>query len=100
MWPGDLDASFAKVGDPGQSNGSSYVSVGGFPASLIAGLTLGPSGFPFYGADTGGYRHSPATNELFVRWFEQTSLSTAMQIGNSASTVAWELGDNNVLALY
>ena len=45
------------------------------------GLTLGPSGFPFYGADTGGYRHSPGNRELFIRWFQQTALSSVMQVG-------------------
>jgi alpha-D-xyloside xylohydrolase len=86
MWPGDLDATFAKHAEPAQG----YISVGGLPASIIAGLSLGPSGFPFYGSDTGGYRHSPPDKEIFTRWFEQTSLSTVMQIGNSASTVAWD----------
>ncbi len=86
VWPGDLDATFAQHGE----SAGTYVSVGGLPASVIAGLTLGPSGFPFYGADTGGYRHSPPDKELFMRWFQQTALSSVMQIGNSASTVAWE----------
>jgi alpha-D-xyloside xylohydrolase len=86
IWPGDLDATFAKHAEPAQG----YVSVGGLPASIVAGLSLGPSGFPFFGADTGGYRHSPPDKEVFTRWFEQTSLSSVMQIGNSASTVAWE----------
>jgi alpha-D-xyloside xylohydrolase len=86
VWPGDLDATFAKNGD--QADG--YVSVGGLPASVIAGLSLGPSGFPFFGADTGGYRHSPPDKELFMRWFEQTALSTVMQMGNAGNTVAWE----------
>ncbi len=91
VWPGDLDSSFAQRGDMvTPANGSPYVAVGGLPASVIAGLTLGPSGFPFYGADTGGYRHDAPTKELFTRWFEQTALSTVMQIGTSASTVAWE----------
>src|SRR6185436_19535104 len=86
IWPGDLDASFAKMGESVSEGGDDYVAVGGLPASVIAGLSLGPSGFPFYGADTGGYRHSPPDKELFTRWFEQTALSTVMQIGNSAST--------------
>jgi alpha-D-xyloside xylohydrolase len=91
IWPGDLDASFGKNGEAAKDeNGKDYVSVGGLPASLAAGLSLGPSGFPFFGADTGGYLHSPPDKELFTRWFEQTALSTVMQIGNSASTVAWE----------
>jgi len=91
IWPGDLDANFAlhkeEVTD---QNGNKFIAVGGLPASMIYGLTLSVSGFPFYGSDTGGYRHSPPDKELFTRWFEQTALSSVMQIGNSASTVAWE----------
>lgn len=90
IWPGDLDASFARHGEVVKDGSSEYTAVGGLPASIIAGLSLGPSGFPFYGADTGGYRHSPPDKELFARWFEQTALSSVMQIGNSANTVAWE----------
>ncbi|MCC6526303.1 MAG: glycoside hydrolase family 31 protein [Polyangiaceae bacterium] len=89
LWPGDLDATFARRGDPADDGGP-YVSTGGLPASIIAGLSLGPSGFPFYGADTGGYRHAPPDKELFVRWFEQTALSTVMQVGTGSSDVAWE----------
>jgi alpha-D-xyloside xylohydrolase len=90
IWPGDLDATFARGGEMATDGTKSYVSVGGMPGSLIAGLGLGPSGFPFFGADTGGYLHSPPDKELFTRWFEQTALSTVMQMGNGASTVAWE----------
>ncbi|MFO0660541.1 MAG: glycoside hydrolase family 31 protein [Polyangiaceae bacterium] len=90
IWPGDLDASFSKRGDQMNKNGDKYVSVGGLPASVIAGLSLGPSGFPLYGADTGGYRHAPPDKELFIRWFEQTALSTVMQVGTASSDVPWE----------
>jgi alpha-D-xyloside xylohydrolase len=83
MWPGDLDSTFAKNGD----QASTYVSVGGFPSSVAAGLALGPSGFPFFGADTGGYLHQPPDKELMTRWFEQTALSTVMQI--YADTRPW-----------
>jgi alpha-D-xyloside xylohydrolase len=100
LWPGDLDATFARVGDPATDGGDPYVSVGGFPASIVAGLSLGPSGFAFYGADTGGYRHAPPDDELLVRWFEQTSLSTVMQVGNGGSTVPWESADPRVVELY
>jgi alpha-D-xyloside xylohydrolase len=95
IWPGDLDANFAHHGERVIDPDGDYTAVGGLPASIIAGLTLGPSGFPFYGADTGGYRHSPPDNETFSRWFEQTALSTVMQIGTSANDVAWELGGPN-----
>jgi len=90
IWPGDLDANMARHAEEVTDNGDSYVAVGGLPASVVYGLSLGPSGFPFYGADTGGYRHSPPDKETFTRWFEQTALSSVMQIGTSTNDVAWE----------
>jgi alpha-D-xyloside xylohydrolase len=91
IWPGDLDADFSKHRETVTGmDGKKYVSVGGLPASIVGGLSLGPSGYPFYGADTGGYRHSPPNKELLTRWFEQTALSSVMQVGNSANTVPWE----------
>lgn len=67
-----------------------WVSVGGLPAALSASLSLGPSGFPFFASDTGGYRHSPPDKETFTRWFEHTALTPVMQIGTSSNDVAWE----------
>lgn len=97
IWPGDLDASFTSRGEVAidKRNNKSYLSVGGFPASIVAGLTLGPSGFPFYGADTGGYRHAPPDKELFTRWFQQTALSPVMQVGTGSSDVPWEANPAN-----
>jgi alpha-D-xyloside xylohydrolase len=91
IWPGDLDANMTQHGETFEdSDGKTVTGVGGLPASIVAGLSLGPSGFPFYGADSGGYRHSPPDKETFSRWFEQTALSTVMQIGTSSNDVAWE----------
>lgn len=90
IWPGDLDATFHRHREPFEEDGETITGVGGLPASIVAGLSLGPSGFPFYGADTGGYKHSPPDKELFTRWFEQTAFSTVMQIGTSTNTVAWD----------
>ncbi len=87
IWPGDLNAGFWHQGEV-KPDGSH--AVGGLPASMIAGLSLGPSGFPFYASDTGGYRDSPPDKELFTRWFEQTSTGSAMEIGTSTNDVAWE----------
>jgi alpha-D-xyloside xylohydrolase len=67
---------------------------------MVAGIGLGPSGFPFYGSDTGGYRHAPPDVETFRRWFEHTAFSTVMQIGTSSNDVAWEFGDDELLASY
>jgi alpha-D-xyloside xylohydrolase len=73
----------------------SYLSVGGLPAAVIAGLSLGASGFPFFGSDTGGYRNAPPDKETFTRWFEHTALSTVMQVGTNSNDVAWEFRENN-----
>lgn len=105
IWPGDLDASFARHGEAIDDASGKYKAVGGLPASLVAALSLGPSGYPFYGSDTGGYRHSPPDKEVFIRWFQQTALSTVMQIGTSTNDVAWEPTAKNgfdaqVLELY
>ena len=49
----------------------------------------------FYGADTGGYRHSPPDNETFIRWFQQTAFSVVMQVGDSSSQTPWEYNEEN-----
>ncbi len=100
IWPGDLDARMWRHGEEVTEGGETFRAVGGLHASIVGGVSLGPSGFPFYGADTGGYRHSPPDVETFRRWFEQTALSSVMQIGTSSNDVAWEFGDAALLASY
>ncbi|MCB9538696.1 MAG: glycoside hydrolase family 31 protein [Myxococcales bacterium] len=96
IWPGDLDATMARHKDRVQDrDGSSYSATGGLPASMVDGLSLAASGFAFYGSDTGGYRHCPPDKETFTRWFQQTALSSVMQIGTSCNDVAWEFEDAN-----
>ncbi len=96
IWPGDLDANMARHREVVENrDGETYVAVGGLPASLVFGLSLGPSGFAFYGSDTGGYRNSPPDKETFTRWFEQTALSSVMQVGTSSNDVAWEFDEQN-----
>lgn len=96
IWPGDADSSFTKHREVVTlPNGEQYVSVGGLPATVMYGLSLGPSGFPYFGADTGGYRHAaPPDKELFTRWMQQTALSSVMQVGNNASSMPWDFSFN------
>lgn len=95
IWPGDLDANMASHGESVDDGNEQYVAVGGLPAAVTAGLSLGPSGFPFFASDTGGYRHSPPDKETFTRWFEHTALTPVMQVGNSASQVPWQFTPEN-----
>ncbi|MBZ5715143.1 TIM-barrel domain-containing protein [Nannocystis pusilla] len=97
IWPGDLDANMAAHREPVDDDGESYISVGGLPAALTASLGLGPSGFPFFASDTGGYRHAPPDRETFVRWFEYTALTPVMQVGTGSSDVPWEFTPENGL---
>ncbi len=106
IWPGDLAATLdVHRATATDGDGASYTSVGGLPAALVYGLSLGPSGYPFYGSDTGGYRHAPPDKETFIRWFQQTALSTVMQVGTNTNDVPWEGGaddgfDQEVLDTY
>ena len=91
IWPGDLDATFDREG--AMVGGSK--AVGGLPAAVIKGLSLAASGFPFYASDTAGYRHSPATNECWLRWVEANAIASAMEVGDSSSQQPWEFTPEN-----
>ncbi|MBL4688427.1 MAG: hypothetical protein JKY37_27815, partial [Nannocystaceae bacterium] len=91
VWPGDLDADLgaqlALVDGKKRS--------GGLPAAVVAGSSLGPSGYPLFASDTGGYKHGPPNKETFTRWFQHTALTPVMQIGTARSNVAWEYDEDN-----
>jgi alpha-D-xyloside xylohydrolase len=96
LWPGDMDSSFTHHRERfTPRDGKEVVGVGGLPATVVMGLSLGVSGFPFFGADTGGYRHSPPDEELYLRWTEQTALSTVMQVGDGSSQPPWVFTPEN-----
>ncbi len=96
IWPGDLDADLSRYGESKvDASGDRYVGVGGLPTSIIMDLNLGASGFPFYGADTGGYRRSPPNLETWMRWVQQTALSTVMQVGDASSQPPWVYNATN-----
>lgn len=95
IWPGDIDATMTKWKELIPDGNKMVAGTGGLPAAVIAGMSLGPSGFPFFGADTGGYRHSPPNRETWIRWVEQSALSTVMQVGDSSSQLPWEYTAEN-----
>ncbi|MGB0588458.1 MAG: glycoside hydrolase family 31 protein [Myxococcota bacterium] len=106
IWPGDIDATLSLHGEVVfKDDGTSYVSVGGLHAAVVAGSSLGASGFPFFGSDTGGYRNAPPDRETYIRWFQHTALSPIMQVGTNANDLPWSFGadkvlDQEMLALY
>ena len=94
VWPGDIDANMARHGEavPKGDGDGTYLAVGGLPAAVIAGSSLGASGFPLFAADTGGYRHAPPDRETYLRWIAQSALSPVMQTGTNANDMPWSLG--------
>jgi alpha-glucosidase (family GH31 glycosyl hydrolase) len=90
IWPGDLDATFTKHGDPVVSE-SGKLAVGGLPSAIGGFLSLAMSAYPLYGSDIGGYRGATAPSpELFARWAQFGAASTIMQTGNGANLAAWD----------
>ena len=82
LWPGDLDADFARHREDRR--------VGGIPPALSYALSTSASGYPYFAADTGGYKNGPPDNEAYRRWFELTSVMPVMQVGGSDNQVPWE----------
>jgi alpha-D-xyloside xylohydrolase len=77
VWPGDLCTNFNYHQEDGH--------VGGLPAAMIGNQTLSVSGYPFYGSDTGGYRHGRPTKEVLLRWVQHTALSPVLQFGGAGA---------------
>jgi alpha-D-xyloside xylohydrolase len=97
IWPGDIDATLSLHGEVVVKGDTTYVSVGGLHAAVVAGSSLGASGFPFFGSDTGGYRNAPPDRETYIRWFQHTALSPIMQVGTNANDLPWAFGAAQVL---
>ncbi|MFO0608153.1 MAG: glycoside hydrolase family 31 protein [Polyangiales bacterium] len=81
VWPGDLDNDFRR-----HELANGRVQVGGLPASIHAMVSLAASGFPNYGADTGGYRGGRPTREVLLRWAEHTAFSPILQLGGGGES--------------
>jgi alpha-D-xyloside xylohydrolase len=77
MWSGDLPEEWV-----------------GLQRAIVAGQTMGMSGFPTWGSDIGGYQGPPfVTAELFVRWAQFGAISPVMEVGGvGANSTPWTLG--------
>jgi alpha-D-xyloside xylohydrolase len=77
MWSGDLPEEWV-----------------GLQRAIVAGQTMGMSGFPTWGSDIGGYQGPPfVTTDLFVRWAQFGAVSPVMEVGGvGANSTPWKLG--------
>lgn len=77
MWSGDLPEEWV-----------------GLQRAIVAGQTIGMSGFPTWGSDIGGYQGPPfVTAQLLVRWAQFGAVSPVMEIGGvGANSTPWTLG--------
>lgn len=91
IWPGDLNTDFSRH----REDLGSSLAVGGLPAAVAAGSSLGPAGFPLFASDTGGFRDGPPNREAMIRWFQHTALTVVMQVGTGTSDVVWEFNEEN-----
>ncbi len=64
-WPGD--------------NRSTYGYPSGLMANIVASLNLAISGFPIWGADTGGYHPNPSGNNVLARWVQFSAFCAIFQ---------------------
>jgi alpha-D-xyloside xylohydrolase len=77
VWPGDLCNNFKRHQEDGH--------VGGLPAAIVGNQTLSASGYPFFGSDTGGYRHYRPEKDVLLRWVQHTALSPVLQFGGAGA---------------
>ena len=98
IWPGDIDAMMTLQGETiVNEDGVEVKAVGGLPTAVIQASSLGASGFPLFAADTGGYLNTPPSKETFVRWFQQSAFSPAMQVGTNSNDLPWAFGKDKIL---
>lgn len=81
VWAGDQTADFC----PWTGLGS----------VVIAGRSIGMSGFPFWSCDIGGYFGAP-TKECFLRWAQYGALTPWMQIHGNGRHEPWAFDEETV----
>ncbi len=75
-WPGDLSPDFSPKS--------------GLPSSIIAGLSIGLSGFPFWGSDIGGFERGGPDKVTLIRWTQFGCFSPIMELGGQDSHEPWD----------
>lgn len=75
IWAGDQSADFSPWA--------------GLPSAIVAGLSAGWSGFPYWGSDVGGY-FNPPDDEVFCRWAQFGAVSPVMEAHGLGSREPWD----------
>ena len=85
IWPGDLCNGFEEHLENRH--------VGGLPAAISGGLSVGTVGYPWFASDTGGYRHGRASKAVFLRWTAYSALGSLLQTGGSKHHNPWDFAE-------
>lgn len=93
-WDGSQAVTALWAGD----QSSDFGPATGLPSAIIAGLSAGLSGFPFWASDIGGYFGAP-TDEVFIRWAQFGALSPIMQLHGLGKREPWTF-EPETLAIY
>jgi alpha-D-xyloside xylohydrolase len=93
-WHGSQRLSAIWAGD--QTSDFAYNS--GLRTAIIAGLSAGLAGFPYWTSDIGGYFGTP-TDEVYARWVEFSAFCPIMMIHGAGRREPWTFS-RETLGLY
>ena len=93
IWPGDLDNDFSVHVPP---------RIGGLPAAIVAGISVGLVGFPFFAPDVGGFLNGTPSKNSLIRWAQFGALCPVMQLGGGGNHRPWDTSvfDAETLRIY
>jgi alpha-D-xyloside xylohydrolase len=90
-WHGSQALSAIWAGD--QTSDFAYNS--GLRTAIVAGLSAGLSGFPYWASDIGGYFGAP-TDEVYQRWSQFGAFSPIMMIHGAGPREPWAFSDKTL----
>jgi alpha-D-xyloside xylohydrolase len=90
-WHGSQRLSAIWAGD--QTSDFAYNS--GLRTAIIAGLSAGLSGFPYWSSDIGGYFGTP-TDEVYMRWAQFGAFSPIMMIHGAGRREPWTFSEQTL----
>ena len=87
FWPGDMEANW----------GFEL----GLPADIVAGITLGSAGFPYYGSNNGGFTDYREDDPLLMaRWTELSAFRPIFEGPKNGTQRIWEAFPPRIETIY